>query len=118
MDKTRKINVVMFEADEGVWKIAVNLPDLGLTKVMSPMEALLISNVLAGDTAAGRAASVMAVGGTRIKEFVSSMRRNVDDDLLPEVAMQLDRLAMLAKISNNQLFSAWAVEQPANQYVN
>jgi hypothetical protein len=117
MEKTRKVNVVMFE-DDG-WRIALNLPDLRLTKVMTPSEAFLISGVLHGQTTANRAAGMLPVGGTRIKEIVSCVKRNVDDDLWPVVGTELDNMATLARITqNNQNKGAgYLFEQPANGYV-
>jgi hypothetical protein len=117
MDKTRKVNVVMFE-DDG-WKIALNLPETGVTKVMTPFEAFLIAGVLHGQTTAARAAGIMPVGGTRIKEIVSCVKRNVDDDLWPVVGTELDNMAMLARATqrNQNIGARHLVEQPANEYV-
>lgn len=92
-EKTRIVNVVMYQDEKGEWKIALNLPEVPLnTKVMTPAESKLLARVLRGDIPVRRAPS-------RLAEIAGYTKRNVAEDLIGETANQLDGMGNLAEIS-------------------
>lgn len=115
-DKTRKVNVIAFYDDErSRWMVALNLPEVPLkSKTMTPGEADLISRVLAGELSVTRASKVSMDGGSRIGDLTSYIRRNVEEDLFPDVARELHNIAVMTQY-NQEMAGYYEKRRPILQ---
>lgn len=90
-EKTRKVNVVMYQDEQ--WKVALNLPEVPLsTHIFSPAETRGLGAALRGVIPARRLSH-------RLREIYSYVKRNVADDLITETANQLENMGNLAEYS-------------------
>jgi hypothetical protein len=111
MEKTRKVNVILFYDDEQQkWLVALNLPEVPLsTKVLTPYEAGWVAEVLNGQTMTSTVASQMSQGGYRFREIMTYLKRNIEPDLYPEIARQIKNMVAMAE------FSQAMIERPVEQ---
>lgn len=110
-NKSRKINVIMFQADDGRWQVAVHVTG---------------DKPIVLEPSAGIAAGLWLSQGGNLRylpsqavDCIQKLTLLVDNDLLVEIGKQLHNMAVLADQSQEAVNSAGAAElqQWGGQYL-